>query len=100
MKKMLYVLFLSAAFATPSFANYFHNPHLNLSLNVGSAPSPTPHDLRTNRVPSVGRPAPSYADDGENSKSTGKTAANDLPRTQGGGGNAMSAQQKCGANCI
>ena len=27
-------------------ANYFHNPNNNTSLNVGSAPSPTPDDLR------------------------------------------------------
>jgi hypothetical protein len=52
-KMTLCALFISSAFATPTFANYFHNPYLNLNLNVGSAPSPTPRDIRENRLPQV-----------------------------------------------
>ena len=57
--KALSVLFISAASATPSFANYFHNPYLGLNLNIGSAPSPTPRDLRENRQPQLGHTTPS-----------------------------------------
>lgn len=52
-KMILSVLALSAAYATPTLANYFHNPHTNLNLNVGSAPSPTPRDIRENRLPQL-----------------------------------------------
>lgn len=44
------ILFASTVFATPSFANYFHNHDLNIHANVGSAPNPTARDLRDNRV--------------------------------------------------
>ena len=54
----LAVLFISAASATPSLANYFHNPHLNLNRNIGSAPSPTPRDIRSNQSPHVNRTLP------------------------------------------
>jgi hypothetical protein len=57
----LSVLLLSIASATPSFANYFHNPYMGLNLSIGSAPNPTPRDLRENRMPRVGRPAPQAA---------------------------------------
>ena len=57
----LSVLFLSTASVTPSFANYFHNPHLNLNRNIGSAPSPTPRDIRDNRVPHARRTVPATA---------------------------------------
>jgi hypothetical protein len=39
-------LLLSAACFGPAYANYFHNPVTNTNLNVGSAPNPTPADLR------------------------------------------------------
>ena len=45
------VLLLSAACATPAFANYFANPALNVRLNIGSAPNPTVHDIRTQSMP-------------------------------------------------
>ena len=54
-------LLFSGAIATPSFANYFHNPYLNLNRNIGSAPSPTPQDIRENRLPTLVHPAPQYA---------------------------------------
>ena len=43
---MMSLLLLSAVFITPASANWFSNPHTNTMLNVGSAPNPTPADLR------------------------------------------------------
>jgi TonB family protein len=37
---------LSAAVLTPAHANYFHNPASKIQRNIGSAPNPTPDDLR------------------------------------------------------
>ena len=80
-KITLSILFLSAACGTPSFANYFHNPSTNLNFNIGSAPSPTPRDIRESRQPQVVQAAPSddnvAADD--TTKNTDKHAANDHP---------------------
>ena len=45
------VLIASALFATPSLANWFHNPQLNINRNIGSAPGPTPQDIREMRLP-------------------------------------------------
>src|SRR5262249_31167345 len=47
--RIVSVVVLSAAFATPAFANYFSNPNLGVMANVGSAPNPTPADLRGDR---------------------------------------------------
>ena len=58
----LSVLFISTASVTPSLANYFHNPYTNVNRNIGSVPSPTPRDIRENRMPEVGHTAPSAAD--------------------------------------
>jgi hypothetical protein len=52
-KILVPVLLLSAAAMTPSYANYFSNPALGINLNVGSAPSPTPQDIREDRRPIV-----------------------------------------------
>ena len=52
-KLMLSLLFASAAFITPASANWFHNPYENINRNVGSAPNPTPADLREERLPIV-----------------------------------------------
>jgi hypothetical protein len=54
----LSVLLISAASATPSFANYFHNPYMGLNRSIGSAPSPTPRDVRGNRLPQTDRSVP------------------------------------------
>ena len=80
----LSVLLLSAAWATPTLANYFHNPSTNLNWNIGSAPSPTPRDIRENRQPFVTQAAPSdhnLVADGT-TKNAGKPVANDHPRAQ------------------
>ena len=56
-KTMISILFLSAACATPALANYFSNPVLNMRFNVGSAPNPTPGDVRSDRQPMLVRDA-------------------------------------------
>jgi len=40
------VLLLSAMMAAPASANWFFRPDVGVGLNVGSAPNPTPNDLR------------------------------------------------------
>ena len=40
------LLLLSAVVITPASANWFSRPDLGVQLNVGSAPNPTPNDLR------------------------------------------------------
>jgi len=62
---MLPLLLAAAAFALPASANWFHNPYENINRNVGSAPNPTPEDLRQMRLPIVtedqAAPAPATA---------------------------------------
>jgi hypothetical protein len=43
---LMSLLLLSAVCATPASANFFSNSRWNVMLNVGSAPSPTPAQLR------------------------------------------------------
>jgi len=45
-KAILSVLLLSAVCASPASANFFSNPGVGVNLNVGSAPNPTPMQLR------------------------------------------------------
>jgi hypothetical protein len=40
------LLLSAAAMVTPASANWFFRPGAGVSLNVGSAPNPTPNDLR------------------------------------------------------
>ncbi len=49
------ILLISTAFASPAFANYFHNPALNMRFNVGSAPTPTTSEIRQNSMPQMTR---------------------------------------------
>jgi hypothetical protein len=46
-RTVAYWLLFSAALCMPAYANYFHNPITHMNLNIGSAPNPTPADLRT-----------------------------------------------------
>jgi len=48
---VLPVLLIAAAFVTPASANWFHNPYQGVNRNIGSAPNPTPADVRENRLP-------------------------------------------------
>jgi len=50
-KLILSALLVTAAFASPASANWFHNPHENINRNIGSAPNPTPADIRESRLP-------------------------------------------------
>src|SRR5256885_621981 len=52
-KWILPLLFASAAFITPASSNWFHNPYEGINRNVGSAPNPTPADIREDRLPIV-----------------------------------------------
>jgi len=45
-KTFMSILLLSAVVATPAAANWFSRPSAGINLNVGSAPNPTPNDLR------------------------------------------------------
>jgi hypothetical protein len=49
------ILLASTAFASPAFANYFHNHDLNMKFNVGSAPNPTAWDIRHDYTPQMTR---------------------------------------------
>ena len=69
-KAILSVLLLSAVCASPASANYFSNPQVGVNLNVGSAPNPTPMQLRLlgesrsviaeNVLPPAPPPPPAY----------------------------------------
>jgi hypothetical protein len=52
-KFVLPLLLATAAFATPASANWFHNPYQGINRNIGSAPNPTPADIREMRLPLV-----------------------------------------------
>ena len=48
---LMSLLLASAAFVSPASANWFHNPYIGINRNIGSAPNPTPADLREMRLP-------------------------------------------------
>jgi len=57
-KVLVPALLLAAAAVTavtPASANWFNNPFLGITRNVGSAPNPTPDDVRQMRLPIVTR---------------------------------------------
>ena len=54
---LLSVLLLSAAFVSPASANWFSNIYWNIQQNIGSAPNPTPNDVRENKLPMLVRDA-------------------------------------------
>jgi len=45
-KTMMSLLAAAAICASPAYANWFSNPSTGTNLNIGSAPNPTPADLR------------------------------------------------------
>jgi len=76
-KLIFSLLFVSVAFSMPASANWFHNPYTGVNLNVGSAPNPTPADIREDRLPIVTK-------DEDNSKTAtpaAKTASTDNQRS-------------------
>jgi hypothetical protein len=73
---LMSLLLVSAAAASPASANYFHNPYTNIYLNVGSAPTPTPADIREDRLPQVAvDPSNSDVATADETKAPEKTAA-------------------------
>jgi len=54
---ILSVLLFSVAFVSSASANWFSNPDWNINLHVGSAPNPTPEDIRTGQQPMLVRDA-------------------------------------------
>lgn len=52
-KGIFALLLISGALATPAHANFFSNPVLGISLNVGSAPNPTPAQIRAFELPAI-----------------------------------------------
>ena len=63
-KLVMPLLLLSAALITPAYANYFANPQTGVNLNIGSAPNPTPKDIRDNGTPVVAVAAAQTTDAG------------------------------------
>lgn len=45
-----FVLLFAACSATPAVANWFSNPYLGINRNIGSAPNPTPEQIRQERL--------------------------------------------------
>jgi len=52
-KSLMALLLVSGALATPAHANYFSNPYTGVTLNIGSAPNPTPADVRLGHLPAI-----------------------------------------------
>ena len=88
-KVTISMLLLSAVWTTPTLANYFYNPHANIAFNISSAPSPTPRDIRHNRLPKIVHAAPPYA-----SAMADNTTKNTRGRTEG---MAVIRSRLCGA---
>ena len=92
---VLSLLLVTAAFVSPASANWFHNPYQNINRNIGSAPNPTPADLREMRLPVVTQtetPVPGYTVI-EPAKDGNKQASATVTPTpaQGGGPGAVPA---------
>ena len=88
-KLMLPLLFVSVAFIMPASANWFHNPYTGVNLNVGSAPNPTPADIRADRLPIVTK-----EQDNSNAPAATKTASADTSPSapaQSGGATSVAA---------
>ena len=54
---ILSTLFVSVAVVSPAFGNWFSNPDWNINLHIGSAPGPTPEDIRAAHQPMLVRDA-------------------------------------------
>ena len=74
-KAAIALLLASGAVATPAHANFFHNPFTGINLNIGSAPNPTPADIREDRLPVVTQDDSKAAPVAEAGKSSTKAIA-------------------------
>ena len=54
---ILPTILVSLVFVSPALGNWFSNPEWNINLHVGSAPNPTPDDIRVGRQPMLVRDA-------------------------------------------
>jgi len=54
---ILPTILVSLVFVSPALGNWFSNPDWNINLHVGSAPNPTPDDIRAARQPMLVRDA-------------------------------------------
>lgn len=54
---LLSVLLLTPALVSPASANWFSNPTWGINLFLGSAPNPTPDDIRQHKQPVLVRDA-------------------------------------------
>ena len=59
-KTLLAMLLVSGAMISPAHANYFSNPYTGVTLNIGSAPNPTPADIRVDRLPTITEDQPGF----------------------------------------
>ena len=50
-------LIVASVAASPASANWFSNPNIDINLNIGSAPNPTPDDVLVERQPMLVRDA-------------------------------------------
>ena|SRR5437660_4196952 len=48
-------LIVASVAAPPASANWFSNPNIDINLNIGSAPNPTPDDVLVERLPMLVR---------------------------------------------
>ena len=85
-----------ASDASPASANWFSNPNIDINLNIGSAPNPTPDDVLVERLPMLVRDA-----DGNIiamiDATSGKIIATIEPQAQGKKPAAAPAQAKSSA---
>jgi hypothetical protein len=51
------VFVLSVMFVSPASANWFANPSIGINLQIGSAPNPTPDQVRSDKQPMLVRDA-------------------------------------------
>jgi hypothetical protein len=54
---ILPTVLVSVVFVSPALGNWFSNPEWNINLHVGSAPNPTPDDVRAGHQPMLVRDA-------------------------------------------
>lgn len=51
MRKLAVALLMASVSVAPAFANYFANPEIGISRNVGSAANPTPQQVHDDEKP-------------------------------------------------
>ena len=97
-KTGLALLLVVGAFATPASANYFSNPYTGVTLNIGSAPNPTPADIRLDRLPAITQDDSNTAQPATASNGTDRNPApvaqNPAPAASGSGAVPTASQSR------